>query len=143
MTFSMTVMDRSARLALDAEDEENAMSSKEIEEEKKREKDEQAKKDDIALAVCMVVILLITVLVIIFKVVFINQDPDPNISTFRPLDQMIGSNIRYNGNGYMPCNGYVPCQPEHLRPDLLAERMDGAMPCHNYKGFGESPKGCW
>ena len=46
----------------------------------------------------MVVILLITVMVIIFKVVFIDQDPDPNISTFRPLDQMIGSNIRYNGN---------------------------------------------
>lgn len=58
----------------------------------------------------------------------------------------------------MPCNGYVPCQPEHLSPDLLAERIDGAMPCHNYKGkerllfllfkylplgFGESPKGCW
>ena len=29
------------------------------------------------------------------------MDPviDPNISTFRPLDQKIGSNIRYNGNG--------------------------------------------
>ena len=34
----------------------------------------------------------------------------------------------------MPCNGYVPCQPEQLRPDLLEERMEGAMPCHNYKG---------
>lgn len=34
----------------------------------------------------------------------------------------------------MPCNGYVPCQPEHLSPDHLAERIDGAMPCHNYKG---------
>ena len=41
----------------------------------------------------------------------------------------------YQGNGYMPCNGYVPCQPEHLSPDLLAERIDGAMPCHNYKGL--------
>ena len=40
------------------------------------------------------------------------MDPviDPNISTFRPLDQKIGSNIRYNGNGYLPCNGFVPCQ---------------------------------
>lgn len=46
----------------------------------------------------MVVILLITVFVVIFKVVFIDEDPDPNISTFRPLDQMVGSNIRYNGN---------------------------------------------
>ena len=53
--------------------------------------------DDIALGVCMVVILAITVFVVIFKVVFIDQDPDPNISTFRPLDQMVGSNIRYNG----------------------------------------------
>ena len=48
----------------------------------------------------------------------------------------IGSKLRLctAGNGYMPCNGYVPCQPEQLRPDLLAERMEGAMPCHNYKG---------
>ena len=48
----------------------------------------------------MFVILVITVLVVIFKVVFIDQDPDPNISTFKPLDQMIGSNIRYNGEFY-------------------------------------------
>ena len=39
-----------------------------------------------------------------------------------------------SGNGYMPCNGYVPCQPAHLSPDLLAERMEGAMPCHDYRG---------
>ena len=37
----------------------------------------------------------------------------------------MNSNIKYNGQGYMPCNGYVPCQPEQLRPDLLAERMEG------------------
>ena len=53
--------------------------------------------------------------------------PDANISTFRPLDQAyyyyyyyhdfmhllnqaVNSNIRYNGNGYLPCNGFVPCQ---------------------------------
>ena len=99
----------------------------------------------------MIVILIITIVVVVFKVnifldcyyfktqvccqvVVIDKDPDPNISTFRPLDQMINSNIKYNGNGYMPCNGYVPCQPAHLRPDLLAERIDGAMPCHDYKG---------
>ena len=44
MTFSMSAMDKSARLALEAEDEENAMSAKELEEAKKREKEEQAKK---------------------------------------------------------------------------------------------------
>ena len=45
----------------------------------------------------------------------IDEKPDPNISTFRPLDQMINSNIKYNGNGYMPCNGYVPCQVTPFR----------------------------
>ena len=44
----------------------------------------------------------------------IDAKPNPNISTFSPLDQQVGSNIRYNGNGYMPCNGYVPCQVRHL-----------------------------
>ena len=44
------------------------------------------------------------------QVTVIDEKPDPNISTFRPLDQAINSNIKYNGNGYMPCNGYVPCQ---------------------------------
>ena len=92
----------------------------------------------------------------------IDPKPNPNISTFRPLDQQINSNIKYNGikykqtlhylydllnqspgNGYMGCNGYVPCQPEHLRPDLLAERIEGAMPCHNYNDEGEQPAGCW
>ena len=93
------------------------------------------------------------------QVTVIDPKPDPNISTFRPLDQAINSNIKYNGNGYMPCNGYVPCQvhdpqlyicelildiqPVHLRPDLRAERIEGAMPCHNYKGKGEKPEGCW
>ena len=37
----------------------------------------------------------------------------------------------------------VMFQPEHLRPDLLEERIAGAMPCHNYKGKGETPQGCW
>ena len=44
MTFSMSVVDRSTRLELEAEEEENAMSAKELEEAKKREKEEQAKK---------------------------------------------------------------------------------------------------
>ena len=105
----------------------------------------------------------------------IDEKPNPNISTFRPLDQKINSNIKYNGidkhfiiiitqwraakyqlsdsptditycslgNGYMGCNGYVPCQPEQLRPDLLAERIEGAMPCHNYNNRGSGPGGCW
>ena len=47
---------------------------------------------------------------IYLKVSVIDGKPDPNISTFAPLDQQINSNIMYTGNGYMPCNGYVPCQ---------------------------------
>ena len=73
----------------------------------------------------------------VLQVSVIDKRPDPNITTFSPLDQKISSNIKYNGNGYMPCNGYVPCQPKHLSPDHLAERIDGAMPCHDYKGSDE------
>ena len=73
----------------------------------------------------------------------IDEAPDPNISTFRPLDQMINDNKKYNGIGYVPCNGYVPCQPEYLSESNLAERLDGAMPCHNYNGKGDTPQGCW
>ena len=79
---------------MELEDEEFAISAKELEEEKKREKEEQAKKvrrnpqtplsslfdnsfseDDIALAVCMVVILIITCVVVIFKVTIFTTFP--------------------------------------------------------------------
>ena len=36
------------------------------------------------------------------KIVVIDEDPNPNISTFRPLDQMINSNIKYNGDNTAP-----------------------------------------
>ena len=36
------------------------------------------------------------------KIVVIDEDPNPNISTFRPLDQMINSNIKYNGDNAAP-----------------------------------------
>jgi len=112
-------------------------------EEKKAEKDAQQKMDDIALLVCMLVLIGLTVSVVVIKVLFIDEAPDPNISTFRPLDQHVGSNKMYNGNGYMGCNGYVPCQPEHMSPEERAERLKDAMPCHNYKGKGAGPEGCW
>ena len=105
----------------------------------------------------MICILILTCVIVVTKVPHINQttfsfliqiyvfDPevDPNISTFRPLDQKIDSNIRYNGNGYLPCNGFVPCQPEQLSPAQLEERLDDAEPCHNYRGNGAGPDGCW
>ena len=39
------------------------------------------------------------------QVTVIDEQPNPNISTFRPLDQQINDNKKYNGMGYMPCNG--------------------------------------
>ena len=54
-----------------------------------------------------------------FQLTFIDEPPDPNISTFRPLDQMINNNIKYNGNGYMPCNGNLPCQVTRQTISLL------------------------
>ena len=84
---------------------------------------------------------------------------DPNLSTFTPLEQEVHSNIKYIGMGYMPCNGYVPCQvmitssyldvlysslqPSHLQPDQQLERIEGAMPCHDYNNRGSGPDGCW
>jgi len=118
----------------DGEDEAQGLTMKEIEEQKKREKELQQKKDDIALVICMFCLLALTTVVVIFKVSVIDSKPDPNITTFAPLDQRVDSNIKYNGNGYMPCNGYVPCQPVYLPLEKLQERLDGAMPCHNYKG---------
>ena len=46
----------------------------------------------------------------LLQVSVIDGKPDPNVTTFAPLSQLVNSNIKYNGNGYMPCNGYVPCQ---------------------------------
>ena len=77
------------------------------------------------------------------QVTVIDEKPNPNISTFRPLPQQVNDNKKYNGMGYMPCNGYVPCQPEFLSAENLADRIDGAMPCHDYKDKGEGPDGCW
>ena len=62
--------------------------------------------DDIALLVCMVVLIGLTVFVVVFKVfrkiliyiqinvieiqvAFVDEKPDPSISTFRPLDQHV------------------------------------------------------
>ena len=81
--------------------------------------------------------------IIILQVTVIDEKPNPNISTFRPLPQQVNDNKKYNGMGYMPCNGYVPCQPEFLSAENLADRIDGSMPCHDYKDKGEGPEGCW
>ena len=51
--------------------------------------------------------------------------------------------MKYIGMGYMPCNGYVPCQPAHLDREKQEERLEGAMPCHNYNNRGSGAAGCW
>ena len=73
----------------------------------------------------MTVILVASVLVVVFKVfkyqfvssnnhflqlTYIDEPPNPNISTFRPLDQQVMQHRMYNSDGYIPCNGNVPCQ---------------------------------
>ena len=93
----------------------------------------------------------------------LDEIKSPDESTFQPLKQEVHSNIKYNGMGYMPCNGYVPCQvfsicyhfiqlschlsyyhqPDHLDARRQRERIEGAMPCHNYQGKGDGADGCW
>ena len=34
-------------------------------------------------------------------------------------------------------------QVSHLSPEGNAERIADAEPCHNYKGLGSGPAGCW
>eukprot|EP00090_Calanus_glacialis_P010145 TRINITY_DN18541_c0_g1_i4.p1 TRINITY_DN18541_c0_g1~~TRINITY_DN18541_c0_g1_i4.p1 ORF type:complete len:146 (-),score=48.34 TRINITY_DN18541_c0_g1_i4:472-909(-) len=145
MTFSMSELNTTSKIIMEEEEEDDGpvMSLKELEEEKKKLKENQQRNDDIALVVCMVTILAFTCFVVIFKVSVIDEKPNMNISTFRPQGQMVNDNKKYNGFGYIPCNGYVPCQPEYLPADKLEERLDGAMPCHNYKEMGDSPEGCW
>lgn len=142
-TFNMLESTKMDLKEEDVEEQVPELSIKELEELKKLEKEKQQKRDDIALLVALIVIIAITVGVVAFKLLVIDEPVDPNISTFKPLLQEINSNIKYNGNGYMPCNGYVPCQPAHLSPENLAERLDEALPCHDYQGKGEGPQGCW
>ncbi|XP_023348216.1 uncharacterized protein LOC111716933 [Eurytemora carolleeae] len=146
MTFSMSELEKSHKLQMEEEEDEDApasKSAKELEEAKKEAKEKQARNDDIALVVCMVCLLILTILTIVVKICFIDPAYDPNVSTFKPLLQHVGSNERYAGNGYLPCNGYVPCQPEHLSPTKLEERLQDAMPCHDYQNKGDGPEGCW
>ena len=36
---------------------------------------------------------------------------------------------------YVPCKGHVPCQPVHLPPHVLAERMEVGPPCTRDPGL--------
>jgi len=127
----------------DVDEETPLKTLKEIEEEREAEKKHQQRIDDIALVIAMICIVVLTCCIVVTKIYVLDPVANPNISTFRPLDQQINSNIRYNGNGYLPCNGFVPCQPAQLSPAQLEERLEDAEPCHNYKDKGAGPEGCW
>ena len=50
---------------------------------------------------------------------------------------MKGSPIKITLNTLITCPAFL--QPEHLSPENLEERLDGAMPCHNYKVLVSQP----
>jgi len=148
MTFCMSPINAESKVEMEEEEEEEEntgnrpKSIKEMEEEKAAEKAAQQKRDDIALVIGMFCILAVTVAVVVLKVNFI--DPEPlNVSTFAPLPQAVNDDKKYVDFGYIPCNGHVPCQPAHLSPENLAERMENAEPCHDYNDKGAGPEGCW
>jgi len=143
MTFSMSDhVDHKIDMIEEEEDAGPQKSIKELEEEKAKEKQRQARNDDIALVVCMVILVTITVVTVLVKVTFLDEPAELGV-TFKPLTQNIKSREMYTGNGYLPCNGYVPCQPGHLSPHELEERVRDAMPCHDFMDRGEGPEGCW
>lgn len=86
-------------------------SQKELDEEIKRKKERQMFLDDVGVVVSMVSITLLALIVVILKVLIFDPSVDPNLPTFRPIDQHKNSVIKYTANGYIPCKGYVPCPP--------------------------------
>ena len=62
------------------------------------------------MVVGFICILLLTVGVVAAKIVWFTPAENLNISTFRPLPQQKNDANKYNGFGYIPCNGFVPCQ---------------------------------
>jgi len=87
MTFCMT---QSAKVVIEEDpDAEPPKTMRELEEEKQAEKDAQQRKDDIALLIAMVMILAAATGTVFFKLYVIDEPPNPNISTFRPLPQQV------------------------------------------------------
>ena len=78
----------------------------------------------------MLIVLTVATSITLLKIWVVKNygPPPPPGPTFKPLPQVTGSNIMYNGNGFMPCNGFVPCQPDSLPPWKNALRLEGAMP---------------
>lgn len=84
-------------------------TQKEIDDEIKKKKEKQKFFDDVGVIVAMVSITLIAVIVVIIKVILVHSEAEESLTTFRPMEQIKGSKIKYTGNGFIPCNGIVPC----------------------------------
>ena len=49
------------------------------------------------------------------------------MTTFKPLTQNKNSNQKYNGPGFIPCNGLLPCQLDHFPAEYNQQRKEGQM----------------
>lgn len=87
--------------------------TKEQDEEIMKMKQRQMFLDDVGVTVAMITVTLLAVLVVVLKVSIFSDKIDPNVSTFKPLDQQVKSIIKYTGNGFIPCEGYLPCDEEY------------------------------
>ena len=101
--------------------------------------------EDLQMLLAVFLIIVVTLLIIIFKVgggdqssvllktVFHSQiyyfspTVDDRTTTFRPLEQNKNSNQKYNGPGFIPCNGFLPCKLDHFRPAYNEERKQDQM----------------
>ena len=83
--------------------------------------------DDVGVLVAMVVITFIALVVVIIKVILVHNEVrrlqtftkletrdqtsacflqvDNSVATFKPMEQMKESKIKYTGIGFIPCNG--------------------------------------
>ena len=99
--------------------------------------------EDVQMFLAVLLILILTLVVVILKVKG-RQDQgthsryifsqinyfSPTLEdgvTFRPLIQNKNSNQKYNGPGFIPCNGFLPCQLEHFPPEYNEKRKEGQM----------------
>lgn len=61
--------------------------------------------EDLGVLVSIVSIVLLAFVVVSIKILIKEPSLSHDSSTFVPLVQMKSSNIKYTGNGYIPCNG--------------------------------------
>ena len=55
------------------------------------------------------------------------MESEDGVTTFKPLTQNKNSNQKYNGPGFIPCNGLLPCQLDHFPAEYNQQRKEGQM----------------